>query len=257
MVEEGLVPDGETPSRAEDGPRQRERIGRLGIPVDAAGGPTIDPTKNVLDLVYAESKYQDSMRGAEARISAQANASLLLFTNFAREAESKILTLARESESKRLDQLSALREVYEKRIADMLSESVRSTSTLVSTQLLQIQSTFDARINKLEEFRLTTQGKSSVAEPQTAHAIEVLAHGMQEMQAAFTRTIAEMSAKQASVADRMAGNISMLGASQSGTIDKDAGRRELVTWIVGGILLLATLSGVVMQAVALSRLGPH
>ncbi|HXC76862.1 MAG TPA: hypothetical protein VNU19_07415, partial [Candidatus Acidoferrum sp.] len=33
-----------------------------GIPVDFAGGPTIDPTKNVLDLVRAESKYQDSMR---------------------------------------------------------------------------------------------------------------------------------------------------------------------------------------------------
>ena len=35
---------------------------RSGIPVDAFGGATIDPTKNVLDLVEAANKRQDDLR---------------------------------------------------------------------------------------------------------------------------------------------------------------------------------------------------
>jgi len=36
--------------------------GRAGLPIDIHGGPTIDPTKNVLDLVRAEAKRQDDLR---------------------------------------------------------------------------------------------------------------------------------------------------------------------------------------------------
>lgn len=39
-------------------------IQRSGIPVDAFGGATIDPTKNVLDLVEAANKRQDDMRAS-------------------------------------------------------------------------------------------------------------------------------------------------------------------------------------------------
>lgn len=35
-----------------------------GIPVDAGGGPTIDPTKNVLDLVAAQTKRADDLMDA-------------------------------------------------------------------------------------------------------------------------------------------------------------------------------------------------
>jgi len=38
---------------------------RSGIPVDAFGGSTIDPTKNVLDLVEAANKRQDDLRQAD------------------------------------------------------------------------------------------------------------------------------------------------------------------------------------------------
>lgn len=42
---------------------ETERVGgRPGIPVDALGGPTIDPTKNVLDLVDAAVRRQDDLR---------------------------------------------------------------------------------------------------------------------------------------------------------------------------------------------------
>jgi hypothetical protein len=123
--------------------------GRSRIPVDFQGAQTIDPTKNVLDLVQAESKYQDAMRDAE---------------------------------SKRIDQLAELRQTYEKRIADMLAESVRSTSTLVSNQLVQFQATFDGRVSKLEEFRWSSSGRSSIADPAMAEAIANLTATIANMQ---------------------------------------------------------------------------
>ena len=37
-------------------------VSERGIPVDSAGGPTVDPTKNVLDLVEAANRRQDDLR---------------------------------------------------------------------------------------------------------------------------------------------------------------------------------------------------
>jgi hypothetical protein len=45
---------------------QSQAIGQAGMPVDAYGGPTVDPTKNVLDLVEAANKRQDDLRHMEA-----------------------------------------------------------------------------------------------------------------------------------------------------------------------------------------------
>jgi hypothetical protein len=39
-----------------------------GIPIDASGGPTIDPTKNVLDLVTAAIGRQDDLREASEKL---------------------------------------------------------------------------------------------------------------------------------------------------------------------------------------------
>lgn len=46
---------------------ETKRSSEVGIGVDSFGGKTIDPTQNVLDLVKAESRYQNSMRDAEIK----------------------------------------------------------------------------------------------------------------------------------------------------------------------------------------------
>jgi hypothetical protein len=129
-----------------------------GIPVDAHGNPTIDPTKNVLDLVRAESLRQDGLRKAGEDFQAYRVDAESKFQNFARDAEARLQTLVRNSETQRLDQLAVLRQSYEARIADMLAVSVKSTSDLVSTQLVQIQATFNDRVSKLEQFRWESGG---------------------------------------------------------------------------------------------------
>jgi hypothetical protein len=237
-----------------DAPRQKREGARAGIPVDASGNSTIDPTKNVLDLVYAESKYQDSMRNAEARIQKMAVESLAQMTAYRHDAESKMQTWMRDAETKRIDQLTATRENYERRIADMLSESVRSTSALVSTQLLQIQSTFDARVNKLEEFRLTSQGKSSVADPQLANTLSTLGQNMNDMQTMFTKTLAEYTRAQAVAVAEISKSVGSVSTKQVGVSENMAGRQQLIAWIVGGLLLLAAVASPIIAALAMR---PH
>jgi hypothetical protein len=234
-------------------PRPAEGPGnewRAGHGIDPTGGQVVDPTKNVLDLVRAESLRQDGLRDAERRINDLSINSLSTLTSFAREAESKLQTWMRDAESKRTDQLTETRQIYEKRIADMLSESVRDKSALVSAQLLQIQSTFDARISKLEEFRLTSQGKSSVADPMIADALAAQRQNHQEMQAMLARTVADLGNKQTAAVDKLTDHISRLNASESGASNKDIGRREIIAWIVAGLLLLASISSAIFQGVS-------
>ncbi len=173
--------------------------GQPGIPIDAYGRATIDPTKNVLDLVHAESRYQDSMREALEKFDNamrdtfrdQQNTARVhdtKFQDYARESQEKLQNWMRDAELKRVDEISEVRETYEKRIADMLAESVRSTSTLVSSQLVQIQATFNDRVSKLEEFRWSSAGRSSVADPALSEALGKMASTLDKLESVSSRS---------------------------------------------------------------------
>jgi len=142
-----------------------------GVGVDRFGNQVIDPTRNVLDLVRAESKYQDGMREWLAKY------------------DSAMLS----AESKRLDDLADLRKQYDNQISENLRVQVKTTSELISTQLdkvttslsAQITSavsaftnqlsnlsmTLGARISDLERFRWEVGGKTSVSDPATSEAL--------------------------------------------------------------------------------------
>jgi hypothetical protein len=193
-----------------------------GKDVDRTGGAVIDPTKNVLDLVEAEAKKRDEFRIVDAQLidakieTLRAEQRVLKAMT---DGHQNLQNWMRDSESKRLDQLSGLRETYEKRIADMLSESVRSTSALVSTQLLQIQSTFDARVNKLEEFRLLSTGRSSVSDPALVEAMATF-NARSTVNAAAIATLREAI------------------ETKHG---REIGRGDIIGWIVGAIGLIGIL----------------
>ncbi len=88
--------------------------------VDRDDPVVIDPTRNVLDLVRAESVRQDGLRAAE---------------------------------SQRINDLAAMRDKYEMRISDMLSRQVEHSAILLSTQV-------NDRLSKLEQFRYEQSGRS-------------------------------------------------------------------------------------------------
>ncbi len=167
-------------------------ISGAGVGVDISGGPVVDPTKNVLDLVKAEGKYTDAMRHA---------------------AEGKAEALAK-AEQTRINDLAALRLVYDQRIAEDLRVNVKTTSDQLAGQLVketgslsqqigalttsfsnqittltaaftnQISALTNAltpRIADLERFRWEQGGKTSVSDPATSEALTKMAKAIENL----------------------------------------------------------------------------
>jgi hypothetical protein len=164
-----------------------------GTGVDIYGGPVVDPTKNVLDLVRAESKYQDAMRDAEAKLAA----------------------LASKAEKCRIDDLAALRLIYDQRIAEDLRVNVKTTSDQLAGQLVKetgalsnqisalttsfsgqlttlttsftnqvsaLTNAITPRIADLERFRWEQGGKTSERDPAVSQALIDMAKAINALQ---------------------------------------------------------------------------
>ncbi len=157
-------------------------------------------------------KLQNFAREAESK-----------FQNFAREHGASLQTLLREAESRRIDQLAATRQEFQNTIRDMLAESVRSTSSLVSDQLKQIQATFDNRVTKLEASQLTQAGRSSIADPAISLSL-----------------------------DRLNSAITLLQTTGAGGTARSMGMGQVVAWIFAGVMAVATIGTAVAAIIALT-----
>lgn len=174
--------------RLEQRQRRTAPHGGAGVGVDAAGGPVIDPTENVLALVDVEKAHARELRAADLKYHERTAA----------------------DESRRLDDLARLRAEYERRISDMLSVQVKTTSDLISTQLDKVTSDLRAQITnltastqaqiqiltnamnerlaQLERFRYETGGKTSVSDPATSAALVELTTAIRRLQTSGDQT---------------------------------------------------------------------
>jgi hypothetical protein len=123
---------------------------RPGIGVDARGGAVIDPTKNVLDLVQAAIQRQDDLRYAEAK-----------YQNALREKEADISRVSREAESRRINELSAQKQLFDLELARVLRANVDAASLLLATQLKEVKQDLSDRMAKQEQFRWETGGRGA------------------------------------------------------------------------------------------------
>lgn len=146
-----------------------------GLGVDASGGPVVDPTENVLSLVDVEKEHAAQLRASDKELLTTNIAALKDQFKLLNDHVVQFQNGMRDAETRRIDQLAQTRQEFQNTIRDMLAESVRTTSTLVSTQLVQIQATFDTRVSKLEAGAFTQAGKSSVSDPATADALTRMA----------------------------------------------------------------------------------
>lgn len=184
----------------------------------------IDPTKNVLDLVDAESRFQNGMRQASERLQEYRTDSLEKFNTAMLQAEARIQNWMRDSEMKRLKEIADVTRDSQTRIADMLRASVESTSSLVAGQLTQIQTTSNERITRLEQSRNEQAGRSSVSDPALAEAL-----------------------------GKMAQAIAMLQQSGSANAGRATGRGDVVGWIVAAVMFVGVVLTVLVQISLLSH----
>jgi hypothetical protein len=181
-----------------------------------------DPTRNVDNLVSAEARHQDSMRAAETM---------------------------------RIDQLAELRRDYETQISNILSAGVKDKSDLVSSQLVQIQNTFDTRVAKLEEFRLTTLARSSVTDPALASALADLATAQKDGQKHFATTLDAFASRTAIALETMSSAIAGLKVSVGQNVGERTGKRELIAYMVAGAGIL--IPAIVYVVVTILSHVPH
>jgi hypothetical protein len=221
-------------------PTEQESSLPPGIGVDARGGGVVDPTKNVGDLVKAEAAKRDELRTADkelfdAKIDGLSDRLKLLSEYIVQYQDSQ-----RESETRRIDQLAQTRQEFQNTIRDMLAESVRTTSNLVSTQLVQIQATFDTRVTKLEAGAFTQAGKEQRPDPALADAMQRVASSIGLVQAANETAMSKMMA-----------SISDLRSTGDKTESRGMGQGQVIGWIVGAAMLVAAIVSPIIAFLAL------
>jgi hypothetical protein len=223
---------------------------RPGVAVDAAGGAVIDPTENVIALVKAGEITAAALRQADQRfLDAQLTAFEKL-QNFAREAESRFQNFARDSadrtqtaivnaETRRIDQLAAARQELQDVIRDMLAESARSTSQLVRDQLVQINSTFDSRLTKLEQAQLTQAGRSSVADPAISDAL-----------ARMNRDMNELKLNQDTALNNMRNTVSSMQTSEGAAGGRSMGRTDSNARMLAVVMAVSAVATPIVAVIA-------
>lgn len=239
----------------------RTEPGQPGIGVDKFGGQVVDPTKNVEDLVEAKSRSDQALRESDRRfLDAQIIAIEKLqnyareagqtFQNFAREKSEQYLKSQIDSETRRIDQLAETRQEFQNTIRDMLAESVRTTSTLVSTQLVQIQATFDTRVSKLEAQAFTAAGRSSVADPAIEGAITRMSQGIASLSMQTAETMSKVASSNQEAIAKVAATLSTMQTTEAMTSGKSAGVGMSVTAIVQLVTVVGVAAAVLGVAIA-------
>ena len=171
------------------GERPNDIRGNQGPSTDRHNEPVIDPTKNVLDLVYSAISRQDDLRAAEnKRIddlreaeSRRVNEMILLRAAF----EERLA----QAEAKRIDAIRAVDvnavAVASQRAADQatvlatqvvqsaeaLRALVATTATTIATSQQQLVAGLSERLAALERAGYLTQGKSTFTDPAQAELI--------------------------------------------------------------------------------------
>lgn len=240
-----------------DSHRRENDTGQPGIAVDASGGTVVDPTKNVLDTVRSESRYQNDMRDSLERLLNAKVDGVRELTKVVSDNVISYQNAQRDAETRRIDELAETRQEFQNTIRDMLAESVRTTSTLVSTQLVQIQATFDTRVSKLEAGAFTQAGKSSVADPQIADAMARIPISIAQLATATAETMAKMVAtnneaqekatrQNAEALSELTKSLRTVERTEAGSTARGMGRGEIISYIMMGILVLSQVATILV-----------
>ena len=165
---------------AEDKPHLRPS----GIPVDSSGGPTIDPTKNVLDLVSAATERLDDLREANDKLTMAELTCLRREMNLRAEHAKEIGALHREMrvlESDRVDKIRANDNLNASIATDRANEAIKTlaiqaqnTASGLATQLTNTFAEFNKRLSQVELSMSAGAGRQAIADPLTAQDREDL-----------------------------------------------------------------------------------
>ncbi len=119
--------------------------------------PIIDPTRNVLDTMRREARFQTGMRKElDKRLKLTAR-----YIHRLKTQEFRMQDAARLAESKRIDEQLLLRDHHDREKSEMMAKWTDTTATAFSAALNAVQKTSNERLDRLERFMYESSGKSS------------------------------------------------------------------------------------------------
>lgn len=184
--------------------------GRTGLGVDSQGGPIVDPTKNVLDLVSAavlrlddlraaETRRQDDLREQTARHVAEIARLTAEFQEKLRDAEAKRIDAIRAvdvnavsvASGRTADQAAVLASQVQVS-ADALRSLVATSAATLAAQHASYNAEITKRLSELERSKYEGAGRSTVFDPQLAGMLTEM-KGLLESRATSTGKSAGLS----------------------------------------------------------------
>ncbi len=132
-----------------------------GIPVDAHGNQTIDPTKNVLDLVLAAVKRLDDLAAVQGKRIEDLLGASSKYQDALREAETHRFNDLQNAETRRVDQLASQKQAFDLELARINKSSLDSSALLLASAVKELKTDFSDRTAKLEQFANEQRGRTS------------------------------------------------------------------------------------------------
>lgn len=172
----------------------------------------VDPTRNVLDLVRAESRFQDAMREAErTRVNDLAALRAQYDTRIAENLRVEVKTTSEIISTQLIKETTSLSSQISVAVANFAAQ-INSLSATFTTQMSALSTNLSPRIDRLEQAQLTSAGRASVSDPQVSAAI-----------------------------DRMNAAIMLLQTSGSAAGGRSMGQGQLIGWLFTAVIAAAAL----------------
>jgi len=196
---------------------------RQGVGIDATGGPVIDPTKNVLDLVDAANRRQDDLREMHNRFL---------------EAEFRRL----EETVRRVEQLSELRAEFAREVSLIHQSHDREIHKMEQDKLAAFRQSDEAA-------RLTEAARTQAAVDLVARSAETAASAIRaDLSTTATALANSVAARDVELNNR----VSALEKSSYEVAGKGAGTKNTVTYAIIAVGLLVSLITIGSVVVAIA-----
>jgi len=249
----------------------------VGIPVYGRGGPTVDPTKNVEDLVRAENRRQDDLRAAlEKWIDTK-----ITDMNTVSELRNTLNKELREAATSRLDSEARLRADYADKLAvaeakridairavDVNAVAVANQRTSEQATALQTQTTASAEVLRNQVARSAEDLRALVA---TTAATAL--NNQQQQFAGISSQISTLSTRittleqagsegrgkatfQDPAISALTAQVAALATKQAAVASTEQGRSDIIGWIVGGVGMLIAFLGMIAAFMRLRQQAP-
>jgi len=149
-----------------------------GLPIDSSGGPTIDPTANVIALVTAEKKRSDDLREWEIKYFDAVTSHIKEMSALRAEhmKELRANDIERNANIRQVDITNQSAAAAQTQVAiQTLAKTSSDTAAALAKQLSDRDTRIDERVGQLERNQSLGEGKQRVADPAMERLTEAVA----------------------------------------------------------------------------------